>query len=209
MHRCTSASTSPLSGLPALLLHENMGSVISMVSSIAGNQPRSTLEDRDSYLCLIYQPQLHLSKAKGHTSLHHIWDVANVAPRISPPYSEKQSAVELWRKHVSEQIDRRIAAYRIGEQIPTHVASGGRSCRHSEHRVFHIPELLDLILQFAGPEAQMRVLLVSTAWRSSTISVVSHPKNREGFRSVPFCAPVGYATRIGENCGPMQEYSTE
>ena len=26
---------------------------------------------------------------------------------------------------------------------------------------------------------------------------------------MPFCAPVGYATHIGENCGPMQEYSTE
>jgi hypothetical protein len=58
--------------------------------------------------------------------------------------------------------------------------------------MFHIAELLDLVLRFAGPEAQVRALFVLTAWRSSALSVISSRTNVTAFRSASVCAAIEY-----------------
>jgi hypothetical protein len=150
-----------------------MGSFLSVLSCILGFGLSPTLDPQASLLLSIYQPDLDPKtldpqKLRLEQSVNRMRDFENEPTVASPSYSQiEQSAVDLWRRQVGEQVETRIATYRVCEPGPVHIASEpqprpSKSRRCPKHTVFHIAELLDLILQFAGPKAQVRALLVST-----------------------------------------------
>ncbi|KAI4660923.1 uncharacterized protein J4E79_005491 [Alternaria viburni] len=118
---------------------------------------------------------------------------------MSPRYSPiEQLAVERWREQVSYRVKARIALCQTCKPDAIQKANNERppKRKRTEHDVFQIPELLDMILQFAGPEAQVRALLLSTAWRTSAISVLRSPTNVDAFRTLPVYALIDYGQII-------------
>lgn len=68
--------------------------------------------------------------------------------------------------------------------------------KHMEHQLFRVPELLDLILNFAEPVMQFDALCVSSLWRSSAISDIGAKKNLSGFRYIQNCQLIEYSQLI-------------
>ncbi|KAI0585083.1 hypothetical protein TUN199_05085 [Pyrenophora tritici-repentis] len=66
----------------------------------------------------------------------------------------------------------------------------------TEHRLFHITELLSMILQDAGPEAQVQALYVSHDWRSSALAVISSQINPSRLEFSRVHAPVEYGQSL-------------
>ena len=123
--------------------------------------------------------------------------------------SEEQQALEEWRRCALLHIDGRIANYQRRParsnipSVPTRMdASRG-------HRVLRIPELLDMILQFAGPEAQVSAWNVSRVWRRSSKSVISSRHRHSYWQAYPFNIPVEYASLVTTPytawCEPTQD----
>jgi hypothetical protein len=65
-------------------------------------------------------------------------------------------------------------------------------------------ELLDMILHYAGPKAQVQALYVSTAWRSSALFTIGSAINPFGFRSLDIHAPVEYGQSLEQTSAAPQ-----
>jgi len=108
----------------------------------------------------------HSSNIRSDDDLNDLFEIWNTRPKQEPPYScTKRAAVEAWRQQVESQVKTRISSYRCTvsntqDTLPCLELSVGGYTR-TEHRMFRIPELLDAILHFAGPVAQIRALRVS------------------------------------------------
>ncbi|KAF1845462.1 uncharacterized protein K460DRAFT_366342 [Cucurbitaria berberidis CBS 394.84] len=129
----------------------------------------------------------------------HSRNKTNTCPDTEPTYSvAERTAVEVWRQRVRSQVATRIDRYPplIAGVTSTSSKPKNSPPKRSEHHVFQVPELLDLILHFAGPEAQVHALDVAIAWRTSAISVISNPRNVSGFRFSHPYAPVEYGQTI-------------
>ncbi|KAI4924175.1 uncharacterized protein J4E92_007256 [Alternaria infectoria] len=175
-----------------------MGAALSSVIQSRANESILQADPRNSLLHSIYEPDrdlrhLHPRELKLYLEWYHMQDCTNTSPRAAPPYSEaEQSALELWRQQVNRRMMIRISSYNVSKFIPegmSKVPQVSRPPIRSEHPVFQIPEMLDLILHFSGPQAQVRALQISAAWRTSAISVITNRRIQEAFLS-PSTAPV-------------------
>ena len=197
-----------------------MGSAISWIVSSEEYIP--TLDAREDFLFSIYQPGNNTRQPGAWKIWNEGWDLENEPTKASPPYSRSEKlVVEQWRQQVGHLVRARIALYqtRKPDTSPkTHnrrprqrlEASDRRACKRTEHTVFQISELLDMILRSAGPEAQIRALHISTAWRTSAMSVICSRTNVDAFRILPLCAPVEYGQVINwESETPLQPSTDE
>ena len=178
-----------------------MSAAISATLRSEDDESKLATDPRGLFLHSIYDPDTDLQDLTGrhlkiHLMIYKEWDLANSPVRKAPSYSEaEQAALELWRQRVSHHMTTRISRYSIDSstrECATRVPQPLPRIHRSEHQVFQIPELLDLVLLFAGPQAQVRSLQVSTEWRSSAISVMSNPKDMGTFRSLTPLAPIEY-----------------
>ena len=189
-----------------------MGSTISSTASRnAGDKPKTPPSPKDRFLFSIYHPNGDTAEAELFRGVNYERDVLNLPIHTSPPYSPSERlAVEHWRRHVGRAVDARIALYRTRKQDVTSSTNEQRPCQRTEHSMFQIPELLDILLDYAGPEAQIRAISISAAWRASAISTIGSLKNVESFRSQPGCAPTQYGNIIDwESQTPLQPDSDE
>ncbi|KAI4620085.1 hypothetical protein J4E80_004611 [Alternaria sp. BMP 0032] len=184
-----------------------MGAALSSVIQSRANESILQADPRNSLLHSIYEPDrdlrhLHTRELELHLEWYHIQDRANTHPEAAPPYSEAElSALKLWRQQVDRRIRKRISSYNVSTCIPegtSKMASASRPLGRSEHQVFQIPELLDLILQLSGPQAQVRALQISDAWRSAATCVITSRRNQEAFRSISISPAIEYGQVIDE-----------
>ena len=105
--------------------------------------------------------------------------------------------MEQWRLQVDERIERRIATYQT--HIPSELPATKQSQSHlsepapcSVHTALGVRELLDMILDFAGPEVQVRALWVSPYWRASAFDVIKSSTNRAASAFKTAGTPVEY-----------------
>jgi hypothetical protein len=123
-------------------------------------------------------------------------DIVNSPPKIEPSYSvNERAAVMVWRAQAQFYIISHMASH-----PPLGTALSGRSRQpavrslpqqsYPEHRVFQVTELLDLILQYAGPEVQVQALSVCMRWRSSALAVIGSQLNVDSFRTLQPCTPI-------------------
>jgi len=156
-----------------------------------------------------------------HNSEHSMSDLMNVRPKAEPPYSNaERSAVEDWRQQVEQQVTTRISSYRYKPSYhPSYhkntlfyARPNDERPTYTEHRMLQISELRDLILQFAGPAAQIRALHVSRSWRSSVFAIISSGMPATTYRK-PLssrCNTVEHGQLIDENAmAPLQPSSEE
>ncbi|KAI4642946.1 hypothetical protein J4E93_007015 [Alternaria ventricosa] len=182
-----------------------MGSAISWIATYF-EEEIPTQDAKEDFLFSIYEPNNKTRQPGIYRNLNLWRDTIN-EPTIAPPlYSpSEQLAVEQWREQVGYRVEARIALYQTQKQDHMLRSNNQRSCQRTEHKLFQIPELLDMILDIAGPKAQIQALLVSTAWRTSTIAVISSLKNVNALRSLPHCTPTEYGNIIDwEGQGPLQ-----
>jgi hypothetical protein len=125
--------------------------------------------------------------------------------------TDESNAVQEWREQVRERMTARISAFRLlptgSSGFSSHSSSSIRplsdQTHHNEHRVLLITELLCLILEFAGPESQVKALAVSLLWRSSALAVVGSQKNMYRFRSPSGHVPtIEYSQVIASHMRP-------
>ena len=142
-------------------------------------------------------------------------DICNELPKVEPPYSDtERPTVEAWRQQVERQVKTRISGYHYTvtykQDTLRCLERGGRDYTRTEHRMFQIPELLDVVLQFAGPVAQIRALRVSKPWHRSAMAVISSCNTAVLFRASPLCMPVEHGILVKEDdMAPLQPSSEE
>ena len=165
-----------------------------------------TQDAKEDFLFSIYEPNNNTRQPGLYRDMNRRRDINNEPTRASPLYSpSEQLAVEQWREQVGFRVEARMALYQTRKQDNSLRSSNQRPCQRTEHKLFQIPELLDMILDIAGPKAQVQALLVSTAWRTSTTSVISSLRNVNALRSLPLCTPTEYGDIIDwEGQGPLQ-----
>jgi hypothetical protein len=162
---------------------------------------------KTAFLWSIYFPDLDASNSttdsrRLFSGAACSFDRKNCCPEAEPPYSTgERTYLEQWRRDVGLQISKQIARYLEAAPRPIKVihnpqVSCARPSSGCESQVFQIAELLNHILHFAGPEAQMRALQVSKAWRASSLSVISSRRNVEVFRAAQ---PIEYGQVIWED----------
>ena len=163
-----------------------------------------------------HNPKRPVSEQIGSQNImNDLRDNCNVRPKVEPPYScTERSAVEAWRQQVERQVKTRISGYRCTaantQETLRCVKLGVRDYVRTEHRMFQIPELLDVILQFAGPAAQIRALRVSKPWHRSAMAVISSCNTAVPFRASPLCMPAEHGKLIDEDVmAPLQPSSEE
>jgi len=157
----------------------------------------------------------HSSNIRDNNELNDLFDIWNRRPKVEPPYScTERSAVEAWRQQVERQVKTRISSYRCTvlntqDTLPClELSVGGYTS--TEHRMFRIPELLDAILHFAGPVAQIRALRVLKGWHRSAMAVISSCNTAVPFRASPLCMPAEHGKLIDEDVmAPLQPSSDE
>jgi len=142
-------------------------------------------------------------------------DLRNLQPIAQPSYSAtEQLAVDLWRVQVRAEVSKRMSTYTSStvdvprSQIQPTLGPPHQKV-HTEHRIFHIPELLDLILSLTDPETQVSALSVATFWASSALSVISSQKNVHGFRSLHVHPPIEYGQLITPELVPRRPTSDD
>ncbi|KAL1799431.1 hypothetical protein ACET3X_003468 [Alternaria dauci] len=108
-----------------------------------------------------------------------------------------EAAVEQWRSEALRAIDSRIAMF-SSDAVPqqTVATQALRAATISNpsapvHRLLLIPELLELILRQATPQAQHTAWNVSRFWRKTLEHILAYQ-----YRSRYPCPPVGYGERI-------------
>ena len=179
-------------------------------------------EPRMVLLYSLYEPHqdpadLPPSDVFSHNAMHNIRDLMNVRPKAEPPYSSaERSAVEDWRQRVEQQVTTRISSYRYKPSYQKSTLSYARPSderpTYTEHRMLQISELRDLILDFAGPAAQIRALHVSRSWRSSVFAIISSGMSANTYRRLlsSRCSAVEHGQLIDENAlAPLQPSSEE
>ena len=183
-----------------------MGSAISWIVSSEEYIPTS--DAREDFLFSIYQPGNNTRQPGKYRVWNERLDIINEPTKASPAYSRSEKlVVEQWRKQVGHRVRARIALYQTRKPDAAPITHGQRPCQRlkasnrrlrerTEHTLFRIPELLDIILRFAGPGAQIRALHTSTAWRISAKSVICSRTNVDAFHTLPLCAPVEYGQII-------------
>ena len=162
------------------------------------------IDTRTAMLFNLYEVPKTLSRYK--LGLVDRWDQLNLRPPTQPAYSVvEQATLEQWREQVQGHISARIRKYTLAEEkspdTSQHVliSSFRRLCRQTrrtEHRLFHIAELLSMILQDAGPEAQVHALYVSHDWRSSALFVISSQTNPSRLSFSRPHAPIEYGQSL-------------
>ena len=191
-----------------------MSAAVFTILPIEADQFKPADDPRGLLLHSIYEPDLDIQSLTARAleisfQTYKKRDLANLPVRKAPSYTEaEQSALELWRQQVNYHMTMRISRYSIGcvsRQHGTSVSLAPRPINRTEHQVFQIPELLDLILSFAGPQVQVRAQQVSTNWRFSAMSVISNPKNMEIFRSLAPLPPVEYGQLLDDATRSLPE----
>ncbi|KAI1685982.1 hypothetical protein KJE20_03947 [Pyrenophora tritici-repentis] len=143
-------------------------------------------------------------------------DVRNMRPKVEPSYScAEKLALESWASQVNHQIRTRILSYQCPTASASTFDSGSSSytqrpiyTSRSEHQLFRIPELLDTVLGYAGPVAQMQALRVSKRWRTSALDVIRSRKNSDAFQTQQLSLPKEYGQTIDDATGiPLQPSS--
>jgi len=184
-----------------------MSAAVSTILPIEADQSKLADDPRGLLLHSFYEPDRDIEdftarELKICFEIYKKQDLTNSPVIKAPSYSEaEQAALELWRQRVNHNMTTRISRYSIDCSMRERATSVPRALppvNRSEHQVFQIPELLDLILLFAGPQAQVRTLQVSTDWRSSAISVMSNPKNMATFRPLANLAPIEYGQLVDD-----------
>ncbi|KAF2873626.1 hypothetical protein BDV95DRAFT_488823, partial [Massariosphaeria phaeospora] len=125
-------------------------------------------------------------------------------PRVHPTYSQaERKTLDEWRTQTVGLIEARIKQYQktphAGPPRSVDNPLRQRNTIRSDHRVFHIPELLDKILHIAGVEAQAAAYYVSTVWRASAKSAIERKHGPESFWVSRPCSPVEYGQLIDPN----------
>jgi hypothetical protein len=165
------------------------------------------MDAKAAFLCSIYYPDYDALNSTAvsrrvYSRIVCSHDHKNHCPEAEPPYSTvERTYLEQWRRDVGLQISKHIARYLEAAPRPIRVvynpqASCGRPSSGCESQVFQITELLDHILHFADPKAQMRALQVSQVWRASSLSVIGSRRNVEVFRA---SQPIEYGQVIQED----------
>ena len=121
-------------------------------------------------------------------------------PPRSPEFLE--AAVEQWRSEALRAIDSRVAMF-SSDAVPHHtVATHGLQApalpnpSASVHRLLLIPELLELILRQATPQAQHTAWNVNRLWRRTVEHILAYE-----YRSYHPWPPVEYGDRIDIQTG--------
>ena len=178
--------------------------------------PNGNWTPRASLLCAMYEPGLDPETLppqalQAHNVLNDRRDVTNSRPKVPACYSDaEKSTVESWRQQVKELVETRISDYRCPRPEAAVASSEPSLCSHqhtyrSENRMLQIAELLDLILYFAGPVAQLQSLRVSRSWRASALSAIRNSSNADAFRFPHPCTPVEYGQLIEDGiAAPLQ-----
>ena len=138
------------------------------------------LEDRVRILAAAHCPGRHPDTDLERTMLRRSigrYEKHNIRAKVQPSYPvEEQETLERWRASVVDHIDTRVSCYRQLWTIASETCNVAPApASRMEHRALRIPELLDLILRYAGPETQMVAWRVSHNWRNSARSVIKCP----------------------------------
>jgi len=183
------------------------------MSSPSPNEPRADekqtmlkIYTRTAMLLNLYEVPKAVSPSDQYKlRLVEQWDQLNLRPPTEPAYSVfEQTTLGQWREHVQAYISARIRKYTLAKEKLPHTLQVPissfrrlfRQTRRTEHRLFHIAELLSVILQDAGPEAQIHALYVSHDWRSSALSVISSQTNPSRLRFSRPHAPIEYGQSL-------------
>ncbi|KAI4710739.1 hypothetical protein J4E89_004329 [Alternaria sp. Ai002NY15] len=193
---------------------------MSLHDPVAPNVSKAGMNPRMAFLYSLYKPHqdptnLPLKTLEQDNFMNELRDNSNVRPKVEPSYScIERSAVEAWRQQVEQQVKTRISGYRCTvantQETPRCVKLGVRDYVRTEHRMLQIPELLDVILQFAGPAAQIRALRVSKPWHRSAMAVISSCNTAVPFRASPLCMPAEHGKLVDEDAmAPLPPTSEE
>jgi hypothetical protein len=133
----------------------------------------------------------------------------NVRPKTQPAYpTSEASAVEAWRRQVSDRIRCRMAQYHIPvtlqDQVPLVSIGKPRTELLISHEALSIPEILDRILELGGPQLQITAWEVCRFWRRSASVVIGSQQNP--FR-ISRGDPVEYGQPLSDNSAPQEEPS--
>ncbi|KAF2824861.1 hypothetical protein CC86DRAFT_420177 [Ophiobolus disseminans] len=145
-----------------------------------------SIEERVRILAAAHFPEHHPKTESKRAWLRREigqYEKHNLRAKVEPSHPrEEQHVLEKWRVEVLSYVDERISRYRLSSANLSSVASHGvaRTVTHpTEHRALYIPELLDNILRFSVPEAQITAWGDSRRWRRSAKLVIKSTQHNE------------------------------